>query len=54
MIKINFDIQRVHVDGSSLHYDLMYKQDNIFKKASHWQFMTRQCAINFMNMHLLD
>jgi hypothetical protein len=48
-IKACFDIQRVHVDGSSLHYEVFYREGNTFKKVTDREFQSMPEARDFIN-----
>lgn len=52
-IKALFDIQRVHIDGASLHYELYYKHGNTYKQVVDTKFSTRLAAETYMKS-LLD
>lgn len=52
-LKALFDIQRVHIDGASLHYELYYKVDNSYVKLVDTKFSTIQDAQKHMH-ELLD
>ena len=48
-LKALFDIQRVHVDGSALHYAVYYKQDHQYVKVIDTQFTSRADAQEYID-----
>lgn len=48
-IKALFDIQRVHIDGASLYYELYYKIDNQYTKIIDTKFNTIKDAEKHIN-----
>lgn len=49
MLKPLFDIQRVHVDGSRLYYELFYRQGKSFIKIVDACFMTQNAAREYID-----
>lgn len=49
MLKPLFDIQRVHVDGSRLYYEVFYKHDKSFTKLVDACFLTSKAASDYIN-----
>lgn len=49
MIKALFDIQRVHVDGSRLHYEIFYRDGQSYRKIVDACFLTKRSAELFIN-----
>jgi len=49
MLKALFDIQRVHVDGASLHYEVYYKEGASYVKVTAEKFPNRQAAGEYIN-----
>jgi len=54
MLKTLFDIQRVHVDGSRLYYELFYKQGKSYFKAVEACFMTQGAAREYIETLLSE
>lgn len=52
-IKALFDIQRVHVDGSSLFYQVYYKEEKSYQLVTDHKFNTRVEATTYID-ELLD
>lgn len=44
-----FDIQRVHVDGSRLHYEIFYRDGQSYRKLVDACFLTKRSAELFIN-----
>jgi hypothetical protein len=53
MLKNLFDIQRVHVDGSRLYYELFYRQGQSYTKIIDACFMTQNAAREYIKQ-LID
>ena len=49
MLKPLFDIQRVHVDGSRLYYEVFYRQGKSFTKIVDACFLTSRAASEYIN-----
>lgn len=49
MIKALFDIQRVHVDGSRLFYEVFYRNGQSYSKIVDACFLTKRSAELFIN-----
>ena len=52
-LKPSFNIERVHVNGSKLYYELYYKVDNQFQLAVDACFLNYKAAKDFID-ELLD
>lgn len=50
MLKPLFDIQRVHVDGSRLYYELFYRQGKSYVKVIDACFMTHSGARDYIEV----
>jgi len=49
MLKPLFDIQRVHVDGSRLYYEVYYRQGKSFTKIVDACFLNMRAASEYIN-----
>jgi len=48
MLKPLFDIQRIHVDGSRLYYELFYRQGKSYVKVVDACFLTSRAASEYI------
>lgn len=48
-LKPLFDIQRVHIEGSKLYYELYYRQDNTMVKLIDACFVTYRAALDHID-----
>jgi hypothetical protein len=48
MLKPLFDIQRIHVDGSRLYYELFYKHGQSYSKVVDACFLTSKAASEYI------
>jgi hypothetical protein len=49
MLKPLFDVQRIHVDGSRLYYEVYYKTGKSFTKIVDACFLTSRAASEYIN-----
>ena len=54
MLKPLFDIQRVHVDGSRLYYELFYKSGQSYTKIIDACFMTQNAAREYIEQMISE